>query len=115
VQVPHARDTPTLAWRLGDDGRTLVYASDVARVTPELEAAVAGAGLLVIDGAMWHRSLYSHLRIDHAVPELCRWPVERIVLTQIGRSAPPHARLVRGVALLCPRATPGYDGMQLDV
>jgi len=115
VAVPHARDTPTLAWQLRENGRTLVYASDVARLTPGLEVAAAGAALLVIDGAMWHRSLFSHLRIDQAVPQLCRWPVERIVLTQIGRSAPPHARLAREVAALCPRAEPGYDGMLLEV
>lgn len=115
VQVPHARDTPTLAWRIGDGRGTLVYASDVARLTPELERAAAGAALLVIDGAMWHRSLYTHLRIDQALPELCRWPVERIVLTQIGRSAPPHAELAREVAALCQRAAPGFDGMELEV
>ena len=114
VRVPHARDTPTLAWQLRE-GRTLVYAPDVARLTPALEAAAAGAALLVVDGAMWRRSLFSHLRIDQAVPELCRWPVERIVLTQIGRSAPSHPRLVREIAALCPRAEPGYDGMLLEV
>jgi len=113
--VPHARETPTLAWRIGDGRRTVVYASDVARLTPELQHAAAGAALLVIDGAMWRRSLYSHLRIDRAVPELCRWEVARIVLTQIGRSAPPYAHLAREVAALCPRAEPGFDGMEIDV
>ena len=115
VEVPHARDTPTLAWRLSTGRRTVVYASDVARLTPELEAAAAGAAVLVIDGAMWHRSLYTHLRIDQTVPELCGWPTDRIVLTQIGRSAPPHARLEREVVLLCARASPGFDGMDIDI
>ena len=115
VSVPHARDTPTLAWRIGDSDRALVYASDVARLTSQLARAADAAQLLIVDGAMWRRSLYTHLRIDHAVPELCRWPVGRIVLTQIGRSAPRHEDLVREVAALCPRAAPGFDGMEIDV
>lgn len=115
VEVPHARDTPTYAWRVSDGARTVVYASDVARLTPELRRVVDGAAVLVIDGAMWKRTLYSHLRIDRAVPELCRWRVDRIVLTQIGASAPPHAQLAHEVTALCMRAMPGFDGLELDV
>lgn len=64
---------------------------------------------------MWHRRLFSHLTIDRELPTLCRWPVARILLTQIGRSAPPHRRLEREVAALCPRADPAWDGMTLDL
>jgi hypothetical protein len=113
--VPHARDVPTVAWRLRAGGRTLVYASDVAELTTALERFCRGASLLVIDGAMWRRRLYSHLSIDRELPRLCSWSVERIVLTQIGRTAPPHERLVRAVTRLCPRARPAYDGLELEV
>jgi phosphoribosyl 1,2-cyclic phosphodiesterase len=36
LTVPHARERryPTYAWRIGAGGRTVVYASDVARPTP---------------------------------------------------------------------------------
>jgi glyoxylase-like metal-dependent hydrolase (beta-lactamase superfamily II) len=115
VDVPHARDCPTFAWRVDDGDVVMVYASDVARLTPELESACRDAALLVLDGAMWGRSLYTHLRIDRELPEVCRWPVARIVLTQIGRSAPPHERLTREVASLCARAGPAFDGMALHV
>ena len=115
VGVPHARDVPTVAWRLRTGGRTLVYASDVAEITEELERFCRGASLLVIDGAMWRRRLYTHLTIDRVLPRLCEWPVERIVLTQIGRTAPPHEHLVRAVAQLCPRALAAYDGLELEV
>src|SRR5215218_1906208 len=39
LTVPHARERrfPTFAWRLTAGGRTLVYASDVARLTGELD------------------------------------------------------------------------------
>jgi hypothetical protein len=36
---------------------------------------------LVIDGAMWRRTLFSHLTIDRDLPALCRWPVNRILLS----------------------------------
>ncbi len=64
---------------------------------------------------MWRRRLLSHLTVDEALPELCEWDVERIALTQIGRSAPPHEELAPAVARLCARAFPAYDGLELAV
>jgi hypothetical protein len=61
------------------------------------------------------RRLFSHLTIDEALPELCGWEVERVVLTQIGRLLPPHAELEGEVARLCPRARPAYDGLEIVV
>jgi phosphoribosyl 1,2-cyclic phosphate phosphodiesterase len=117
LEVPHAPDprTPTYAWRLTSPAPVIVYASDVARLTDEMERFARDATLLVIDGAMWRRRLFTHLTIDAALPELCRWPVGRIALTQIGRSAPPHAQLARDVQTLCERAFPAYDGLRLDL
>jgi hypothetical protein len=85
VQVPHAHNPrfPTVAWWITGHRRRLVYASDVAEFTDDLRTLTLGADLLVIDGAMYGRSIFTHLRIDHAVPEICQWPVERILLTQI--------------------------------
>jgi hypothetical protein len=53
--------------------------------------------------------------IDRELPRLCDWQVERIVLTQIGRTAPAHDRLERATRGLCPRARPGYDGLVLTL
>ena len=115
LEVPHATHpyTPTYAWRLEAAGLALVYASDIASLTARLRALTAGASLLVIDGAMWHRRLYTHLTVDAALPELCEWDVERVALTQIGRSAPRHDVLARAVRDLCPRAFPAFDGLEL--
>jgi hypothetical protein len=116
IVVPHARERrfPTYAWRLRDGEVTIVYASDVARPTSALRRFARGASLLVIDGATWGRRIFSHLRIDADLPELCTWPVDRILLTQIGRSVPPHHQLARLVEQLCPRARPAYDGLVVD-
>lgn len=115
IDVPHARDPrrfPTYAWRLAADDRTLVYASDVARLTPDLAVLARHADVLVLDGAMWGRTLFTHLRGDRALPEVCRWPVDRILLTQIGRTAPSHSQLTRLVTTLCPRARPAHDNLR---
>jgi phosphoribosyl 1,2-cyclic phosphodiesterase len=117
VEVPHARDPRyrTYAWRISDGGAALVYASDVAAVEAPLARLARGVQMLVIDGAMWHRRLFSHLTIDRELPALCRWPVERILLTQIGRTAPPHEQLAREVGELCPKAAPAFDGMTVEL
>ena len=117
LTVPHARERryPTYAWRVGGGGRTVVYASDVATLTPSLRRFCRGANLLIIDAAMWRRRLFSHLTIDAELPQLCGWPVERILLTQIGRSAPPHERLAREVSRICAKARPAHDGQRARV
>jgi len=117
VAVPHAREQhiPTYAWRLTTKRGSLVYASDVARLTAELRRFARGAAILVIDGAMWGRPLFSHLTIDRELPRLCDWAVEGILLTQIGRTAPPHEELRGEARRLCPRALPAYDGLSLDL
>lgn len=117
LEVPHARESHvvTYAWRLRAEGATVVYASDVATLTPDLERFTRGATVLVVDGATWHRRIFTHLRIDEDLPQLCRWDVGRIFLTQIGRSAPPHRALTRAASALCPRARPAYDGLAVRV
>jgi phosphoribosyl 1,2-cyclic phosphodiesterase len=117
VEVPHAVDPrfPTFARRLQSDRVTVVYASDVAQLTVELDQFARGASLLVLDGAMWRRTLFSHLRVDRDLPVACGWDVDRIRLTQIGRTAPPHERFEREVRSLCPRAAPAHDGLELRV
>jgi hypothetical protein len=90
---------------------TVVYASDVAFLTPELARFARGATVLAADGATWRRRIFTHLRIDEDLPELCLWKIEQILLTQIGRSAPPHQALRRAVTSLCPRAQPAHDGL----
>jgi phosphoribosyl 1,2-cyclic phosphate phosphodiesterase len=117
LEVPHARepDVPTYAWRFRAHGLKIVYASDVAHLTPELETFTRGADALIVDGATWRRRIFTHLRIDEDLPRLCAWPIGRIFLTQIGRSAPPHEKLARTVTQLCARARPAHDGLEVRV
>lgn len=121
IEVPHTRERrlPTYAWRLRTRGKrnavAIVYASDISHLTPELERFARGATVLTVDGATWRRRIFTHLRIDEDLPQVCGWDVERILLTQIGRSAPTHRELTRAVAGLCPRARPAYDGLVMQL
>ena len=93
-----------------------MYASDVARVTSELTRFSAGAAILILDGAMWRRRrLFSHLTIDEPLPEVCSWSVGSIMLTQMGRSAPPHPQLQREIGVLCSKARATHDGLVVTV
>lgn len=58
---------------------------------------------------------FTHLRIDEDLPEIYRWPVDRVYLTQIGKSAPAHNDLVGVVSELRPRARPAYDGLEVEL
>ncbi|HEX2027674.1 MAG TPA: MBL fold metallo-hydrolase [Nitriliruptorales bacterium] len=115
-EVPHARQPRfrTYAWRV-EGGPALVYASDTAEPTDDLRRLTHGAALLVADGATYGRRIFSHLRIDVDLPRLCGWEVDRILLTQIGRSAPSHDELVREVTRRCERAAPAHDGLEVSL
>lgn len=99
---------------MSDSPPIFVYASNIARLAQDFERLARGVDLLILDGAMWHRTLFSHLRINRVLPVVCRWPVPRILLTQIGR-APPHEQLEQAVSELCPKATPAWDELTLEV
>lgn len=115
LTVPHALDPgqPTFAWKLRAGSTAIVYASDVARLTSAMRRFCHGAGLLAIDASIWKQRIPWHLTIDEALPELCHWPIGQILLTHIGKGAPPHDRLERETARHCPRARPAFDGMTI--
>lgn len=113
LAVPHAADCTTLAWRLDRARCSIVYASDVAHLTPAFARFCARADLLVIDGAMWGRSLFTHLRIEDTLPVVASWPIGRVLFTQLGRSTPSHDRLDAWLNHRVRFAGAAYDGMEL--
>lgn len=114
LKIPHSKDPrfPTFAWKLKRH-KTIVYASDMAALTKEFKKFCSRADILIIDGATWKRKIYSHLRVDKDLPELCRLRVDKIILTQIGKSAPPHNEFEKQVKILCPKAIPAFDGLRI--
>jgi hypothetical protein len=64
---------------------------------------------------MWRKRLCSHLTIDAVLPTACSWPEDSIILRQIGRTAPPHAKVEHDAAPLCPKVRPAYDRLVVTV
>lgn len=114
--IPHSKDPkfPTFAWKLKKNQIT-IYASDMAELTKEFKKFCQEADYLIIDGATWKRKIYSHLRVDKDLPEICRLGVNQIMLTQIGKSAPAYEKFQKEVAKICPKALPAYDGLKLSI
>lgn len=111
IVVPHAADCTTLAWRIAHGRKTVVYASDIAR----LDRRLAGCDLLILDGATWKRRIFTHLEVASAARVVTRWSVGRVLFTQLGRSTPDHSTLDRWLRTLDPRFGAAYDGLQVDV
>jgi hypothetical protein len=84
-------------------------------VTLELERFCQGAAVLILDGAIWRRTLFSHLTIEESHPHVRGWSIDSIFLIQIGRSVPPHAELQRKVAAICAGARAAYDGLVVRI
>lgn len=113
LAIPHARDCTTFAWRLVRGATSIVYASDVARLTPALAALADRCDLLVLDGATWRRRIFTHLEVGAAAAVVARWPVGRVLFTQLGRSTPPHGTLDRWLRAVDPKLGAAYDGLEL--
>jgi len=109
--VPHADDCTTVAWRISYGGRTLIYASDIAR----LDRRLARCDLLILDGATWRRRIFTHLEIASAARVVTRWPVGRVLFTQLGRSTPEHGELDRWLRACDARLGAAYDGLEVPV
>lgn len=114
-KVPHAQDSlfPTFAWKLKGE-KTIVYASDIAQLTKEFKKICQNIDILIVDGATWKRKIYSHLRVDQDLREICQWKVGQIIITHIGKSAPYHEHFAKEIAKICPQAFPAYDGLAIS-
>lgn len=118
IEVPHARSKnfPTFAWKIEDRlKKTIVYASDIAIITKSFARFCQNIDLLIIDGAMWKKKIFSHIRIDQDIKKLCTWNVKKILLTHIGKTAPAHEMLRRRLKSLCTKASPAFDGMNIQL
>lgn len=113
--VSHSKNPefPTFAWKIRNQ-KTVVYASDIAVLTPGFKEFCKGTDFLIIDGATWKRKIFTHLRVDQDLPKICKLPVDKIILTQIGKSAPPYEEFAPEIAKICPRATPAFDVMKVS-
>lgn len=117
LEVPHSYSLkfPTFAWKLNYGFKSVVYASDISSLTEKFKKFCQGVDVLIIDGATWKRKIFTHLRVDKDLPQICKWKVGRVILTQIGKSAPPHEEFKKEIFKICLKAIPAFDGMKLSI
>lgn len=106
---------PTLGFHFLLNGKSFAYVSDVASWDKKAAKLMEKADLLIIDGAMWGKKMVAHLDIKEILPKICKWPVKKIIFTQIGRSVPKHEILQKEIKKICPKALPAYDRMHLTL
>jgi len=104
---------PTLGFYFSD--LKLVYASDVDELNKDLEKYSKKSKILIIDGAMWGKKLIAHLDIKEVLPRVCKWKVNKIIFTQIGKTAPKYEILRKEIKKIYSKALPAYDGMKLKL
>ena len=96
-------------------GKKLVYISDTSGWSKKVQKEIKGVDIIILDGAMWGRPMFSHLDMKLITPEAKDWKVGRLIFTQIGKTAPPHEKLKSELKNLWPRAEPAFDGMKISL
>lgn len=102
---------PTLGFYFEKDKKSFAYASDTCGWSKKSQALMQRADILIIDGAMWHKKMPSHLDLPEILPTLCTWPNKKIIFTQIGNTAPDFEIIFDEIRKMCNKAEPAYDGM----
>lgn len=89
-------DVPTVGYRVN---RALVYASDFDEIPARSRERMCGARVLIFDAAMWFfKAIRGHLDPRRAIAAAISLHPQRLYLTQIGHTYPPHADAQRQVS-----------------
>lgn len=119
VPVIHSKDIPTWGFVIGGK---LFYASDFGDLPAKTAKAVGGVPNMILDGTFWfeRKVLPTHLTIDEAIDWGISLDAERIILTQIGHTYPPHDEAVKKLQrylkdrdIKNPSVELGFDGMRV--
>lgn len=113
--TPGADAPPTYGYHFDNGKRRICYASDVKVIPPESERWFRDNDLLVVDAAGWDKDLPTHRGALNHLSEYVGWNNERIVFTDIGRSAPPHTQASAIVRRMSQKAELAYDFMKLPL
>lgn len=97
------------------NGTSLAYVSDVGDWNDRAKKIMQKATVLILDGAVWGMRMPAHIDVQEKLPLVCQWRNKRIILTQIGKTAPHHLILKNEVRRLCAKATPAYDGLEVSL
>lgn len=103
---------------------SLAYASDVSSLPWTTKRFLDGVPLLVLDGAMYlKKKMTAHLSVEQAVAVAERLKAEKLMLTQIGHSYPPHGiaekeikKYLRDSGIEYPKTIRlAFDGLEINL
>lgn len=121
VPVTHSKGVPT--WGYALNGK-LFYASDFGDLPKKTVERVQKIPNMILDGTFWfdRKVLPQHLTIDEAIDWGRRLGAQRLLLTQIGHTYPPHKQAektlkqyLKNHEIKTPSVQLGFDGMRIRI
>lgn len=105
----------TYGYHFDTTRKRVTYASDVKHIPEESERYFHDNDLLVVDAAGWDKDLPTHRGALNHLPDYVSRNNEQILFTDVGRSAPPHARASGLVRRMDHRADVAFDFMKVPL
>jgi phosphoribosyl 1,2-cyclic phosphodiesterase len=107
--------SPCYGYRFDTGKRKIAYASDLKHIPEASLPYFSGNDLLVVDGAGWDKDLPTHRGALNHLHDYVAWRNERIIFTDIGRSAPPHSQASAQVRKMSHRAEVAFDFLKIPL
>ena len=106
---------PNYGYHFNTGKKRVTYASDLKLVPDAAVPFFEDNDLLVVDGAGWDKDLPNHRGALNHLQEYVEGRNERIIFTDVGRSAPPHAQASSMIRRMCAGADLGFDFMKVPL
>ncbi|MGM0574381.1 MAG: MBL fold metallo-hydrolase [Myxococcota bacterium] len=105
----------TFGYHFDTGKKKVTYASDFKHIPEESERFFRGNDILVVDAAGWDKDLPTHRGALNHLAEYVAGENERILFTDVGRSAPPHTLASSSVRRVFHGADVAYDFMKIPL
>lgn len=115
VTTPGKDAPPTYGYQFNNGKKKVCYVSDMKHIPEESMPFLRDNDLLVADAAGWDKDLPTHRGALNHIHDYVSWNNEKVLFTDIGRSAPPHTLASGTVRRLSHRADVAYDFLKLPL
>lgn len=105
----------TFGYHFDTGKKKVTYASDFKHIPEESAGYFRGNDILVVDAAGWDKDLPTHRGALNHLAEYVSGDNERILFTDVGRSAPPHTLASSSVRRVFHAADVAYDFMKIPL
>lgn len=125
-RVIHAKNFPSLGYKIKINSRDFVYISDLSS-TKGLKKYFQNSDFVFADGSILKRNLKLHLSIINQLKIYKKWKLKKIIFTHIGHNTLPpknfypqekfdsiHNKLLKYLKEIYPKVDIAYDGMIIN-